>query len=195
MLQQGSVSTPQPVEQEVIENDTWRCWRTQLDSEHLMRPHRAVRAVLPSWESWKIRRGVPLTYRMTQILTGHGVFGEFLLRIGREVTSTCNHCKEAEDTALHTLESCPAWEEPRRILRMEIGARISPEALVEAIFRDRREYSAVRVFCERVMLAKEWVERDRIRTGDPARVDRSEGTARRGGVAQPLPLTTTSLEI
>jgi hypothetical protein len=196
MLQEGSVATPQPVDQEVIDNETWRRWRTQLDTEDLTRPHRAVRAVLPSWEAWKIRRGVPLTYRMTQILTGHGVFGEFLLRIRREVTSTCHHCKEGEDTTLHTLESCPAWEEPRRILRMEIGARISPEALVEAILRDRREYSAVRVFCERVMLAKEWSERERIRTGAPARVDRSEGSARRGGVAQPLPpLRTTSLEI
>jgi hypothetical protein len=75
MLQQGSVATPQPVDQEVLDNETWRRWRTQLDTEDLMRPHRAVRAVLPSWEPWKIRRGVPLTYRMTQILTGHGVFG------------------------------------------------------------------------------------------------------------------------
>jgi hypothetical protein len=105
--------------------------------------------------------------------------------------------KGGEDTAPHTLESCPAWEEPLRILRMEIGARISPEALVEAILRDRLEYSAFRIFCERVMLAKEWAERERIRTGDPAKLDRSEGSARRGGVAQPLPppLRKTSLEI
>jgi hypothetical protein len=133
---------------------------------------------------------------MTQILTGHGVFGEFLLRIGREVTSICYHCKEGENTALNTLESCPAWEEPRRILRTKIGARISPDALVEGLLRDRRGYSAVRVFCERVMLAKEWVERERIRTGDPARVVRTEGSARRGGVTQlPPPPRITNHEL
>ena len=42
------------------------------------------------------------------MLTGHGVFGEFLLRIRREATSICHHCKEEEDTARHTLEFCPA---------------------------------------------------------------------------------------
>jgi hypothetical protein len=194
-LQQGSVVAPQPVDQEAANEEIWRRWRTQLDMEDTTRPHRAVRSVLPNWEAWKNRRGVPLTYRMTQMLTGHGVFGEFLLRIGREVTSICHHYKEGEDTAQHTLGSCTAWEEPRRMQQAEIGVNLAPEAIVEAALRDRREYSAVRVFCERVILAKEWAERDWIRTGDPARVDRSEGSARRGAVAQPPPLRATSLEI
>jgi hypothetical protein len=38
------------------------------------------------------------------MLTGHGVFGEYLLKIGREVTSICHHRREEEDT----LEFCPA---------------------------------------------------------------------------------------
>ena len=29
----------------------------------------------------------------TQMLTGQGVFGEFLLRIRKEATSICHHCK------------------------------------------------------------------------------------------------------
>ena len=81
-----------------------------------MRPHRGVRTVLPNWKPWRGRGGVPLTYWTTQMLTGHGAFGEFLLRIRREATSICHHCKEEEDTAQHNLEFCPAWEEPRRIL-------------------------------------------------------------------------------
>ena len=48
------------------------------------------------------------TYWTTQMLTSHGVFGEFLLRIRREATSICHHYKEEEDTAQHTLEFCPA---------------------------------------------------------------------------------------
>jgi c-di-AMP phosphodiesterase-like protein len=42
------------------------------------------------------------------MLTGHGVFGEYLLKIGREVTSICHHRREEEDTAQHTLEFCPS---------------------------------------------------------------------------------------
>jgi hypothetical protein len=68
-----------------------------------VRPHRAVRAVFPNWEAWRDQGGVPLTLGMTQVLTGQGVFGKYLLRIQREVTSICHHCKEEEDTAQHTL--------------------------------------------------------------------------------------------
>jgi hypothetical protein len=67
---------------------SWERWRSQLVAEDAVRPHRAVRAVLPNWEAWRGRGGVPLTFMMTQVLTGCGVFGEYLLRIQREVTST-----------------------------------------------------------------------------------------------------------
>jgi hypothetical protein len=75
-----------------------------------------------------------LKFRMTQVLTGHGVFGEYLLKIQREVTIS-HHCQEEVDTAQHTLERCPAWEEPRRVLRLTIGDRLAPEAIIEAMTR------------------------------------------------------------
>jgi hypothetical protein len=48
-------------------------------------------------------RRCPITFRMTQVLTGHGMFGEYLLKLQREVTSICHHCQKEEDTAQHTL--------------------------------------------------------------------------------------------
>lgn len=78
------------------------------------------------------------------MLTGHGAFGEFLLRIRQEVTSTCHHCEKEEDTVQHTLELCPASEEPRRVLRLAIGESLAPEAIVEAMLRGQQEYIAVR---------------------------------------------------
>jgi hypothetical protein len=111
---------------------------------------------------------------MTQVLTGHGVFGEYLLRIQREVTSICHHCKEEEDTVQHTLEFCPAWAEPRRVLQLVIGESVAPEAVVKAMLRERQEYTAVCVFCEPVMLAKERAERERKRARVPARATRQE---------------------
>jgi hypothetical protein len=89
----------------------WERWRSQLLEEDTTWPHRTVCAILPNWEAWRDRGGVPLTFRMTQVLSGHSVFGEYLLKIQREVTSICHHCQEEEGTAQHTLERCPAWEE------------------------------------------------------------------------------------
>jgi hypothetical protein len=158
-----------------------------LLEEDTTQPHRAVRVILPNWEAWRDREGVPLTFRMTQVLTGHGVFGEYLLKIQREVTSICHHCQEEEDTAQHTLERCPAWEEPRRILRLTIGDSLAPEAIIEAMTRGQQELAAVRNYCEQVMLAKERAEKNREKRGDPVRaVRRREPIRRRATTAPPL---------
>jgi hypothetical protein len=135
--------------------------------------------VLPNWEEWRNKNGAPLTFRMTQILTGHGVSGEFLQRIGKESTSRCHHCRTREDTVQHTLTASPAWEEPRRVLRMEVGEDLAPEALIRGVLWGRQGHSAVRTFCEQVMLAKERAERERVRTGHPASTDREERRTRR----------------
>jgi hypothetical protein len=122
---------------------------------------------------------------MTQVLTGHGVFGEYLLKIKREVTSICQHCQEEEDTAQHTLERCPAWEEPRRVLRLTIGVRLVPEEVMEAMTRGQQELATVRNYCEQVMLAKEQAEKNREKRGDPVRVARRREPIRRCETAAP----------
>jgi hypothetical protein len=177
--QEGPKDTPRHVDLGEIQLNTWRCWHAWLEEETRTRPHRAVCAVLPNWEEWRNKNGIPLIFRMIQILTGHGVFGEFLQRIGKEITSVCHHYGTRDDTAQHTLVACPAWEEPRRVLRMEVGEDLAPEALIRAVFGGRQGYSAVRTFCEQVMLAKERAERERMRTGHPARTDREERRTRR----------------
>lgn len=148
-----------------------------------------VDSIIP--ETWKNRRGLPLTYRMTQVLTGNGVFGEYLKKIGREETDLCHHCGEGRDTAQHTLEFCPAWELPRYNLRIAIGECLAPSAVLEAMLNGPREYEAVRFFCEQVMLVKERAEREREKNSHPCRVTRRrEMTVRRPRVATPKPRRT-----
>src|SRR5436190_740793 len=50
--------------------------------------------------------------RMTQVLSGHGCFREYLRRIGKEAPARCHHCPKGqreEDSARHTLLECVAW--------------------------------------------------------------------------------------
>ena len=64
-----------------------------------------------------------LTFRLTQVLTGHGYFGRFLHRIRRDETSGCHYCVDRpEDTVEHT-EGVPRLAEDRRVLR-EAMARL-----------------------------------------------------------------------
>ncbi|KAJ0179602.1 hypothetical protein K1T71_005314 [Dendrolimus kikuchii] len=68
-----------------------------------------------------------------------------------------------EDTALHTLQECPAWEEERRVLGATIGNDLSLPAVVQAMVGGQPEWDAVASFCEAVMSAKEAAERERER--------------------------------
>lgn len=49
-----------------------------------------------------------VTFRLTQVFTGHGCFGVYLHRIGREPTMQCHHCED-QDSAQHMLTECRAW--------------------------------------------------------------------------------------
>ncbi|XP_011867138.1 PREDICTED: uncharacterized protein LOC105561615, partial [Vollenhovia emeryi] len=70
---------------------------------------RVVGAIRPLLDQWVDRGWGGLSFRMTQVLTGHGCFGHYLCRIGREQNSGCHHCPAEDDTAQHTLGECPAW--------------------------------------------------------------------------------------
>ncbi|CAK9802840.1 Retrovirus-related Pol polyprotein from type-1 retrotransposable element R1 4 (Fragment) [Anthophora quadrimaculata] len=154
-------------------------WRSQL-AEPANASKRAVGAVLPNFEKWMGRTCGRLTYRVTQVLTGHGCFGEYLRRIGKEATAQCHHCGEEEDTTHHTLEACPAWSAQRRTVRSIVGADLSPPVLVQRMLEGKVQWDAVASFCEDVMSRKEAAERERERT-DPAR--RALGRGRRRGGA------------
>ena len=119
-------------------------------------------AVRPLFEEWLERRHGVLTFRLTQVLTGHGCFGKYMFRIRREDTPGCVHCEDRpEDTVEHTVEVCPAWAEHRRVLVEAIGGDLSRPALVQSMVRSEEAWGAVASFCEAVMLVKEEVDRQR----------------------------------
>lgn len=52
--------------------------------------HRSIiDAILAHWNQWMDRDPETLTYRVTQVLTGHGCFGNYLCQIGAETLSKC----------------------------------------------------------------------------------------------------------
>jgi hypothetical protein len=43
------------------------------------------------------------------------------------------------------------WAEPQRVLQLDFGERLAPEAVVQAMLRGPREFNAARTYCEEVM--------------------------------------------
>jgi len=132
----------------------------------------AIRSRLAEWAG---RGGGGIPYRAAQILTGHGCFGHFLQRIGRDRTAECHHCGALEDTAWHTLASCRAWAAERRDLVAAVGRDLSPPVLIDAILGGDQTRRAVITFCEKVMAKKEDAERSRRGEDGGARRRRRPG--------------------
>ncbi|XP_024872172.1 uncharacterized protein LOC112454810 [Temnothorax curvispinosus] len=136
-------------------------WSEKLLDLRLVSGRRVREAVQPVLRDWVARKGRGLTFYATQMLTGHGCFGEYLCRIGKERTTGCHHCPEEVNSAQHTLEYCPAWKEKRRVLRAAIGNDLSPQAILLAAVGPRGEdkWKAFASFCGRVMSQKKAAER------------------------------------
>ncbi|XP_011152747.2 uncharacterized protein LOC105191210 [Harpegnathos saltator] len=75
-------------------------WKRRLENARYGR--RSVQAVQPCLAEWAGREMGTLTFRTTQVLTGHGCFGEYLCRIGKERTTQCHHCDADHDSVQHS---------------------------------------------------------------------------------------------
>ncbi|KAM3965426.1 uncharacterized protein ACR2FA_000259 [Aphomia sociella] len=131
--------------------------------------HKTIEAIRPVLTEWLSRGRGPITFRLAQVLTGHGCFGRYLCRIGRERRTDCHHCSGYEDTAQHTLEVCSAFEQGRRILRTTVGNDLSLPAVVRAMVGSESAWMGMLTFCEDTVSQKEAAEREReIASSAPA---------------------------
>lgn len=127
-----------------------------------------TRRVLPSVHRWIGRPpGAPVIYRLAQVLSGHGSFGEYLHRFGLLGSPECPHCGAAVDDACHTAFICPVWDETRAGVSAVLGRPPIPEDIEELLCgggtqadRGRRPFLDM---VERIMAAKEDAERERQR--------------------------------
>lgn len=121
-----------------------------------------IGAIRPVLNEWLDRAHGSLSFRLVQVLTGHGCFGKYLCRIAqREPTTECHNCRCDIDTAQHTLEECPAWDDERRTLVAVVGDDLSLPALIKSMLEEETSWDAVSSFCELVMVQKEAAERER----------------------------------
>ena len=68
------------------------------------------------------------------------------------------------DSAQHTIEECPQYQEACRDLTNVIGTDLSAAALVRALLGSESQRKAVTSFCEEVMAHKEEKEKEPERT-------------------------------
>jgi hypothetical protein len=137
-------------------------WKEKLDqSKH----GRWTCVLIQDLGKWMNRKHGQLNFHLTQVMSGHGCFNEYLFKMGKVASPVCSHCTQGRnDDAQHTLFKCDAWRRERseleRSLR-EIGVdeELTSSSLVPIMLKSEEAWNQVSAFASTVMKKKmnaEW---------------------------------------
>jgi hypothetical protein len=118
---------------------------------------RLIRHIRP----WFERQHGQVSFRLTQCLSGHGVFYSYLHKITRAESAYCVYCGESPDDAEHTIFDCARWETERHeaALCLRMTECLSPDNLINQMLRSPESWNIVVRYLEGVMTIKEEDER------------------------------------
>ncbi|XP_046481057.1 uncharacterized protein [Neodiprion pinetum] len=125
-----------------------------------------TRQAIPTLGPWLDRRHGHLNYHLTQGLTGHGCFGSYLKRIGKEEDARCHHCTAECDDPEHTWFRCPAWEAQRNDMREIVGRVGNICEMARAMLQSHAKWEAAARYITNVLREKEAAERARRQAGE-----------------------------
>lgn len=118
-----------------------------------------TKRLIPEIKDWKNRTHGELTYAITQMLTGHGCFREYLHKFKKAEDSRCPYCGET-DSAEHTFFVCPKWNYIREGIEAEIGERVNTENVVPHMLESERKWDVMSACWSQLIQRKEEDERE-----------------------------------
>ena len=117
-----------------------------------------TRRIIPDLSVWVERDFGEVNFLTTQLLTGHGLFRDYLHKMGKVDSPACRYGDAPRDDAHHTFFVCERWAAQRRILELEVGA-FSPETLVPLMTASPENWRRISAFVEAVLRRKK-IEED-----------------------------------
>ncbi|XP_026316046.1 uncharacterized protein LOC113227367 [Hyposmocoma kahamanoa] len=151
-----------------IRRAVFRKWQEKLEEPRS--GHWTIGAIRPVLAKWADRSWGGISYHLAQVLTGHGCFGKYLCRVGREPTT-----------------ACPAFDEQRSTLTAVVGHDLSLLTVVRAMVGSERAWNAVASFCTDVLPRKEAAEQEREEDPSSHPMRRKRLGRRRLAYARQLP--------
>lgn len=146
--------------------ETLLAWQARWDTVVGNRPGASTREIIPDIGEWINRPGGGTTYFMTQFLTGHGDFKQYLARF-KDIAESCTLCPACDvDSPLHTLLLCSALQDVRaermdQQLARELGAH-GMRGFVRYICASEEHWHKGAQLAEELLKRKDHLERARI---------------------------------
>jgi len=111
---------------------------------------------------WLNRKHGEVSFHLSQVLTGHGCFGEYLHRFGKAASDRCALCGVAPDGAEHAVFQCDAFHQWRveACVYLDVD-QLLPENLTSIMLRSNADWQRVSTLIGRIMITREREERAR----------------------------------
>ncbi|KAL1489506.1 hypothetical protein ABEB36_014390 [Hypothenemus hampei] len=118
-----------------------------------------AKTMIPSICGW-YKNGAQTDYYVTQALTGHGIFGKYLHKIGKAESAACWYCGGIDD-AEHTIFECPQFTEIRRAAGNRCGVALTKENIGNFISENKEKQEHIFDMLRELMTVKEKTESER----------------------------------
>ncbi|KAE9525570.1 hypothetical protein AGLY_014097, partial [Aphis glycines] len=142
-------------------SDTMEAWQERWSTEE---KGSWTRRLIPDVRAWCARsHGLTTNFHLTQFLSGHGCFGQYLHRIRKLDNPGCVDCLAPVDDAEHAFFRCDRWWRRRMELKAAINDPFTPETVVGKMLESRSNWTAVVQFVKEVLTQREAEERERQR--------------------------------
>lgn len=145
-----------PIAHSLWENERWSQW-----SERWSQNDGWTARLITDLRLWITRGHGEVNHWLTQVLSGHGIFGSYLHRIRKMGSDRCWYC-EARDSVEHTIFWCDSWIGERE-RRASVGSRLTTESIVTAMVGSQEDWKAVDDMVKTILITKMQDERRQVR--------------------------------
>lgn len=129
--------------------DSLAKWQRAWDSA---RNGRWTHRLIPRVDDFVNRRHGEVNFHLTQVLSGHGCFRQYLHRFGHAGSPACPECGVFEETVEHVLFVCPRFNEVRNHMLATCGVDTTPDNLVQRMCRNAEGWAAVNSAAAQIVL-------------------------------------------
>ncbi|XP_052901402.1 uncharacterized protein LOC128307896 [Anopheles moucheti] len=131
-------------------------WDADAAAEGASRYVRWAHRTVPDIGSWQSRNHGEVTFHLSQVLSGHGFFREYLSDMGFTSSPDCTWCPGVAESAEHALFTCPRFAAIRR----EFLDGVVPESLEGHMLQCPENWSNVCEAAKRIThaLQRDWDE-------------------------------------
>ena len=102
-----------------------------------------TKRLIPEIATWKNRKHGEINHHITQGLSGHGCFKQYLHRFKVAESDLCVYCVDEVDTAAHTIFECGRWNNEREEAENELGVRLTPDNTIPTMLRCKENWDII----------------------------------------------------